>query len=417
MSRPHARLQARCRHAAARHFQLLRERCEPSLAQAFACGPGFATAQEHAITSATQSAPPTEACDETPDAALSGKRLPFSSIPVIDFGLFLSGDQAQRREVAAQIGDACRTSGFFYLKNHGIAPHSFERVYEQARRYFALPQDEKMKLYIGTLGRMRGYSPMLEEKLSKKGDLKESFDLALEIAADDPDVLAGAHLLGPNAWPDERLVPGFRAAIYDGYYLQVLALARRVLSAFALALDLPEDYFSNKSRKPMCNLRVLYYPPQQGLIDPDMLGCGAHSDYECFTLLAQSDAGGLQVQGLDGDWIEAPPIPGTFVVNIGDMMARWSNGLFASTPHRVINRSGRERLSLPFFFGADYHANLECLPTCQGPDNPPRYEPIEAGKYLQSRYDATFTFRQSDASNGSDAPNGSDASNGEGGAK
>jgi isopenicillin N synthase-like dioxygenase len=329
------------------------------------------------------------------DAALHGKQVPFSSIPVVDFGRFLSGDDASRQEIARKIGDACRTSGFFYLQNHGIASHSFERVYEQAARFYALPLEAKMELYVGRTGRLRGYSPMLEEKLSAKGDLKESFDLCLEIPADDPDVLAGAHLLGPNVWPEESLLPGFREVIYDGYYVQVLALARQVLEAFALALDLPADYFASKTQKPMCNLRVLHYPPQEGVIDPDMLGCGAHTDYECFTLLAQSDAGGLQVRNLEGDWIEAPPIPGTFVVNIGDMMARWTNDIFMSTPHRVINRSGRERFSLPFFFGADFWANLECLPTCQSEENPPKYAPIEAGKYLQSRYDATFAFRES----------------------
>ncbi|HVF84380.1 MAG TPA: 2-oxoglutarate and iron-dependent oxygenase domain-containing protein [Abditibacteriaceae bacterium] len=328
---------------------------------------------------------------------LTGKQIPLSQIPVIDFGQFLDGDDTQRRAVAAEIGAACRGAGFFYIQNHGIEPRIFDAVYAQGQKFFALPTEEKMKIYIGTNDRNRGYSPMLEEKLSKKGDLKESFDLALELGEDDADVQKGARLYGPNLWPKDDVLPDFRQTIYDDYYLRVLDLGRHVLQAFALALDLPQDYFADKTRKPMCNLRVLHYPPQQGVIDPDMLGCGAHTDYECFTLLAQSDAGGLQVQNASGEWIEAPPIAGTFVVNIGDMMARWTNDVFASTPHRVINRSGRERMSLPFFFGADYFATVECLETCRSENNPPRYAPVMAGDYLMEIYERTFASRQKEA--------------------
>lgn len=334
---------------------------------------------------------PTLPESSTDETTLSAKRIPFSEIPVIDFAPFLHGDEAQKRAIAEKIGVACRSAGFFYLTGHGIPAELFQSVYAQLKRFFDLPRDEKMAIYIGHSALNRGYSPLLEEKLSAKGDLKESFDLAYEIPADDPDIARGAQLYGPNLWPG---LPGFRETIYDAYYLRVLELARHVLEAFSLALQLPEDYFALLTQKPMCNLRLLHYPPQEGIIDPDMLGCGAHTDYECFTLLAQSDAGGLQVQNLDGDWIEAPPIAGAFVVNIGDMMARWTNDVFRSTPHRVINRSGRERMSLPFFFGADYFAELECLPTCCSDENPPRYATQLAGDYLRSRYDATFVYRQ-----------------------
>lgn len=328
------------------------------------------------------------------DAALRGKTVALSQIPLIDFAPFLHGDEKARRQVAGKIGAACHDTGFFYLENHGIEPPIFDSVYAQARKFFALPMNEKMKLYIGKSARNRGYSPMREEKLSAKGDLKESFDLALELPEDDPDAQRGALFYGPNAWPRDD---EFRRAIYDEYYLRVLALGRQVFRAFAMALGLDADHFAPLTRKPMCNLRVLYYPPQEGAIDPEMLGCGAHTDYECFTLLAQTDAGGLQVQDARGEWIQAPPIEGAYVVNIGDMMARWTNGVFASTPHRVINRSGRERLSLPFFFGADYFAKLECLETCCDAENPPRYAPLLAGDYLRSRYDATFVYRQNES--------------------
>lgn len=316
----------------------------------------------------------------------------FSAIPLIDFAPFLHGDDTQRRAVAAQIGAACRNSGFFYLKNHGIEADRFARIYQAGKRFYQLPLEAKMEVAAAKSERLRGYTPMLGEKLSAKGDLKECFDIALEIPADDPDIARGARLYGPNQWP--KNMGDFQDAVYQNYYLPVLKLGRHVLEAFALALDLPADHFAALTRKPMCNLRILHYPPQDGVIDADMLGCGAHTDYECFTLLAQSDTGGLQVCNLAGEWIEAPPIEGTLVVNIGDMMAHWTNDEFASTPHRVINRSGRERYSLPFFFGADYFAELECLPTCQSADNPPRYPPIVAGDYLRTRYDSTFTYRE-----------------------
>lgn len=330
-------------------------------------------------------------------ADLVGKKVALDAIPVIDFGRFLHGDPTERQEIATKIGAACRVSGFFYIENHGIAEDVFDCVYEQGARFFELSAEKKMKSYIGLNDRNRGYSPLLEEKLSKKGDLKESFDLALELPADDIDAQKGARLYGPNLWPDANVLPDFRRVIYDDYYLRVLDLGRHMLQAFALALDLPAAYFADKTQKPMCNLRVLHYPTQDGLIDPDMLGCGAHTDYECFTLLAQSDTGGLQVQGADGQWLEAPPIAGTFVVNIGNMMARWTNDIFASTPHRVINRSGRERMSLPFFFGADYWSKIECLETCRSEQNPPKYEPVLAGEYLESIYDQTFVNRLKDA--------------------
>jgi isopenicillin N synthase-like dioxygenase len=230
---------------------------------------------------------------------------------------------------------------------------------------------------------------MKEEKtdVTAMGDLKEGFDLMRELAPDDPDVRAGKPLHGPNQWPGD--LPGFRAAIL-AYYAAMEDLAKLLLCGMALSLDLDEHWFADKTRKALAYLRLLHYPPQQGLIDEREIGCGAHSDYGCLTILAQDEVGGLQLRNSAGDWIEAPPIPGTFVINLGDQMARWTNERYQATPHRVINRSGRERYSIPFFFDPDYDAVIECLPTCQGPDNPPKHQPITGGEHLLSMLKATF---------------------------
>jgi isopenicillin N synthase-like dioxygenase len=147
----------------------------------------------------------------------------------------------------------------------------------------------------------------------------------------------------------------------------------------------------------MATLGPLHYPPQRGRIDESQLGAGAHTDYGCLTILAQDGVEGLQVRNVQGEWIDAPPIAGTFVVNIGDMMARWTNDLFASTKHRVINRSGQERYSLPFFYDPEYDAEVVCLETCSGPDNPPRYPPTTGLQHLLDMINASFDYHRNKA--------------------
>ena len=183
---------------------------------------------------------------------------------------------------------------------------------------------------------------------------------------------------------------GFRDAVY-GYYEAILALGHALFRGFALALDLPEDFFEDKIDKPMAQLRVIYYPPRQGPPDPQRLGIGAHTDYECFTVLAQRDPG-LQVQNVAGEWIEAPPVPDTFVVNIGDTLAMWTNDRFISTVHRVISPTDRKRFSLPFFFGLNHDTVVRCLESCMGPGNPPRHAPVTAGDVTVSNITAAYTY-------------------------
>lgn len=324
-------------------------------------------------------------------AGLGAKKVPFASVPVIDLGPLGGTDAAAKRRTAQAIGRACEDVGFLYIANHGVPQALIDRTFAEAHRFFALPLAEKMKIPLKASANYRGYFPLKEEKtdVTAMGDLKEGFDLMRELGPDDPDVRAGKPLHGPNQWPAEAVLPGFRAAILD-YYAAMEALAKRLMRGMALSLDLDEHWFADKLKKPLAYLRLLHYPPQPGTIDEREIGCGAHSDYGCLTILAQDQVGGLQLRNSAGEWIEAPPIPGTFVINLGDQMARWTNERFQATPHRVINRSGRERYSIPFFFDPDYDAVIECLPSCQGPDNPPKHKPITGGEHLLGMLNATF---------------------------
>lgn len=332
----------------------------------------------------------TEAAPGTERYARGAKRIPFTSIPVIDIAPLFSGERSALLRMAEAIDDACRASGFFYVENHNVPPATIERAFAQAKRFFALPLEEKMKIhYKKARNRVRGFIPLGELKADRKakGDFQEGFDYAVELPVDDPDYVAGNPLHGPNQWPAG--LPGFRTATY-AFFEAAVGLGRELFRAFALALDLPEDYFADKITKPLAQGRVIYYPPQKALDDERAWGIGEHTDYECFTILCQDSTGGLQVRNSVGEWIEAAPIPGTFIINLGDIMARWTNGIYQSTPHRVLNRSGKERYSLVLFYGANHDTVIRCLPTCQGPGHPPKYAPVTQGEWTERNLNAAY---------------------------
>lgn len=321
------------------------------------------------------------------------KQIPFDSIPLIDLGPFLAGTAEDRARVAAEIGAACRGVGFFYVTNHGVPQTLIDAVFAESKRFFAQPHDEKMRISIVESPNHRGFFPIGGENVDpeKTFDLKEGFDMALELGPEDPGVRAGLPLHGPNQWPEN--LPGYRETL-DAYYDALCDLGRSLCRAFAMALGLAEDYFDAKLDKPLAQLRLLHYPPQTGPASEREMGVGAHSDYGCVAMLYQDDVGGLQIRNSAGEWIEAPPIPGAFVCNIGEMMARWTNDTFAATLHRVINTSGRDRYSAVVFFDPSYEVEVACLDCCQGPGNPPHYPPTTAGVYLKKRLDETFAYRQ-----------------------
>src|SRR5690606_25378954 len=220
---------------------------------------------------------------------------------------------------------------------------------------------------------------------AKGADVREVFKVAHATPEDDPDYRAGNVIYGPNVWPEAP--PEFAPAV-SAYYDAVERLGRDVFRLFALGLGLAEDYFLPLITKPASVMNVNYYAATEPGAPGS--GIGAHSDYEAFAILWQDQNGGLEVENADGDWIPVPPIDGTFVINIGDMMQRWTNGRFSATRHRVINRSGRERLSIAYFGNVDYATEIRCLPVCTGPDSPPRFPVTTAGRHLMEAILRTY---------------------------
>ncbi|KAJ7366371.1 hypothetical protein DFH08DRAFT_834190 [Mycena albidolilacea] len=316
----------------------------------------------------------------------------FEQIPVIDFADVASTDHVKRRDLADKIRDACINVGFFYVKNHPIPESTIAGAIRAAGDFFALPTDSKLALDIHKSANFKGYTALLGENANPegRGDLHEGFDIGWEEQGAGP-------MAGLNVWPRDSDLPGFRDRVLE-YYRAAVKFGQSLFPLFALALDLPENFFDDKTTKPAAIMRLLHYPPQAPALDDDgrVIGIGAHTDYECFTILWQDAAGGLQVQNADGKWIDAVPIPGTFVINLGDQFARWTNDVFKSTQHRVTNRSGRERYSMPLFFGTDYDVLLEPLPSCISPGQTPKYEVVTAGDYVQSRLAETYAHSKGD---------------------
>jgi isopenicillin N synthase-like dioxygenase len=328
------------------------------------------------------------------DPSLVAARVSLNEIPVIDMAPFLHGDAAGRAATAAKIGAACRNIGFFYIINHGVPADLVARTFAQSARFFAQPTAIKAEIAIEQSDCHRGWFMVGGENLdpSKQksgGDLKEGVKIGRDLPATHPLVAANTPLHGPNQWPAN--LPGWRETMQE-YYNAMEALGREMLHAFAMALTLEPDYFDNWLDAPMTTLGPLHYPPQRGHITEAQLGAGAHTDYGCLTMLAQDSAGGLQVRNADHKWIDAPPIPDSFVVNIGDMMERWTNGVFTSTLHRVINISGGERYSIPFFFDPDFSTPVTCLETCLG--GGPKFPPTTAGKHLLDMINASFSYHK-----------------------
>jgi len=308
----------------------------------------------------------------------------FTEVPEIDISGLRSTDPGRRRQVVDRLGAASRDVGFCYLSGTGVAPELFAELLAVTRRFFALPLESKMRYYIGNSTCHRGYVPEGEEVFSGgTADRKEAFDTGLELPADDPDHLAGNPLLGPNQWPE---LPGFAAAV-TAYYTAALDLGRLLLAAFARTLgELPES-FQRYVTKPPSQLRLIHYP-----FDPDARdaqGIGAHTDYECFTLLRPT-APGLEVLNGAGEWIDVPPRPGAFVLNIGDMLETWTNGEFVATTHRV-RKVREERYSFPLFFCVDYDTAVAPLPQFVRSDRPAR-PTVLAGEHLFAQTAQSFGY-------------------------
>lgn len=314
---------------------------------------------------------------------------PIHTIPVIDIGGLRSPNWADRKAVAAHLRKASHEVGFFYIANHGIDAALVDQIFAESHRFFALPDADKLEISIQHSPISRGYEPLKHQTLDLNAapDLKESIYIGLHRGPDDPLVQANTPNHGPNLYP--RNLFGWREVV-EQYFAAMLNLSYQLMRGLALSLDLEEHHFDPLADDPMPILRLLHYPPHPVQADDRTWGCGAHTDWGCLTILLQDAAGGLEVKTASGDWMAAEPIPDTFVINIGDMMARWTNDYYQSTPHRVVNRSGGDRYSVPFFFDINYHALVECLPTCQSETNPPKYPPITAGDHIVEMYQKTY---------------------------
>ncbi|WP_375462749.1 isopenicillin N synthase family dioxygenase [uncultured Methylobacterium sp.] len=325
-------------------------------------------------------------------------------VPVIDLAPYREGTPEGRAAVAAQVDQACRDIGFLVVSGHGIPEDLIARTYEVSRAFFARPHAEKLAVDRPAPDQVRGYSAVGGEGLSfsldepTPPDIKESLSIGpVDVPGNDPYYVgeaAGPHF-ARNIWPTE---PAELKTVWEAYFRAVDALARDLMRIFALALKLDENYFDATIDRNISMMRVLRYPAQTSLPLPGQLRAGAHSDYGSMTILRKelSDKS-LQVKNKLGEWVDVPVIPGTFIVNIGDLMQQWTNDVWSSTVHRVVNPEfgspeNVDRLSIVFFHQPNYDAAVTCLPTCQGPERPAKYASVSSGDHLRSKFVKQTTF-------------------------
>ncbi|WP_163830831.1 isopenicillin N synthase family dioxygenase [Spartinivicinus ruber] len=321
----------------------------------------------------------------TVEDSLRSKTTSFNEIPIVDIAPLL--DNSNPMKVVQEIGYICEHIGFLYIKNHGVDGQLIKEAYELTEAFFALSFEEKNKLNIIHSGQtLRGYIPMYAENVDPENtrDFKECFDLGRETAEVSP-------FFGKNLMPQQ---PERFKVVFEQYHHAMMDLARQLIRAIALSLGLHADYFAKLQTKPITIQRLLHYPPQQGKITKEEFGIGAHTDYGFLTILSQDANGGLQVQNRNGDWVSAPPVDGTLIVNIGDLVQTFTNDRYISTLHRVINTSGKERYSLPFFIDLDYDAKVEVVPTCRDADTSVKYQSYTCGQHKYKRFVDSYTHLQ-----------------------
>jgi isopenicillin N synthase-like dioxygenase len=284
---------------------------------------------------------------------------------VVDISGLYSSDPAARKEAAARLGAACDDIGFFYAVNHNVAVETIDRAVAMADRFFALPETERLKIKANSNN--RGYRDIWDSvHRNGKTNAKDSFDLGFPVTADDPDVKAGTPFYAPNLWPE---MPGFREAIE------------------AIYLGKSDDFFTRHFTKPVADMVINHYLGSAGLHVSDQAS-GPHTDHGIVTILWQDSLGGLEVMGKDGQWISAAPLRGSFVINIGELMKRWTNGRFKATVHRVVHLRDMPRYSMPLFCNPNFRTRVD--PRDLGvSDAQAQYEPVMSGEFLMSRFKAT----------------------------
>jgi len=310
-------------------------------------------------------------------------------IPVISFAGLDDPSPARLHAVAAEIRSACTGDGAFQIVDHGIPAAIFDAAFDAAHRFFALPMETRESIRVNRHN--RGYVPLRQTVYPGNApDLKESFNIGVDLAPDHPDVVAGKPLRGTNQWPD---LPGFRFAV-EAYFAAMERLGRRLLEATSVALGEAPDFLGRGYAEPIAFMRLFHYPPFADAARSEH-GAAEHTDYGMITLLAQDALGGLEVRARDGGWLRVDPIPCGVIVNVADYLSDLSNGLFRSPPHRVVNRADRARYSIPFFFDPSFAARYSTpQPLADRSGAPPRLADAPFGPYLLQRFDAFYKHRQ-----------------------
>jgi isopenicillin N synthase-like dioxygenase len=319
----------------------------------------------------------------------------FDGIPGLDLGSYMRGEPGAIDDLAGAFREMAQEVGFLYIDNHGVPPETIERAFAASKRFHTLSQDRKREIplnrdnvgYMGLNASMQKHSKV---EIARKPNYNESFFAKRDRKADDPDVLAGKPFRGLNQWP--RDLPGFREDVL-AYQNALERLGMQMLPVVARSLELPDGFFDSYFDPAQYSLRMLHYPVRDES-EPEQFGAGAHTDGGFLTFLIQNGVGGLQVRKPDGSWLDAPVLPGKYLVNSGDMMRRWTNERYLSTPHRVMNVSGVDRYSMAFFFDPHPDRVMTCLPTCTDVDRPPKYVPITYGEYLTEFLDANYFHRK-----------------------
>ncbi|RZO43242.1 MAG: isopenicillin N synthase family oxygenase [Proteobacteria bacterium] len=318
------------------------------------------------------------------------KTIEIEKIPVIDVKPLRAGTLENAYSVALEIRQAAEEIGFFYIRNHGVPESVIKQSYSAAKDFFNLPKVVKNNVKINS--NHHGYLCFGEAKMeqAKSVDLKESFVWGLDLPDEHPSVTMENPFLGRNQWPVE--IPEFKKSVYP-FFEAGLQCGLDMMRAFALGMGLPEDSFLKATDEPIARSSIIHYPPQSEDLGEEQFGVAPHTDYGCLTLLWQDQVGGLEVQNREGEWVTAHPIDNTLVVNVGDLLMRWTNEGFISTPHRVVNRKGQERYSMVIAWDPNFDTIVDPSIVCQN-GALPLYSPLSCGDYVLSRFDSSFSYRQ-----------------------
>lgn len=308
------------------------------------------------------------------------KRIPIESIPVIDIAALVADEPESERRAAEQIGIAANEVGFFYVRNHGVPKELIDAAFRVTRTFFEQPLEDKDTVRVSAekRGFIEPYTGIMKGSTTR--DFRETFLWGREFDAATLAELENVPLIGPNQWP--AFLPEMQTVLND-YFEACVAVGRRILRAFAIAMEIEREYFSACFDRCIARGSALYYPPQPETLGDEQFGIGAHTDWGVLTLLYQDDVGGLQVLSGDGEWVTAHPIPGTFVVNVGDCLEQWTNGRLLSNHHRVVNSSDRYRQSIAVFVDPDFDTPI--VPVVK-PGETPRYEPTTCGERVMESF-------------------------------